>query len=243
MILQKEKIIFIHIPKNAGQSVETFFGRKWTPSEQVRQDNPEMWPETFPRHTPWTRYQRKYKTHTYRSFAIIRNPWARLVSSYTYELAMARKGIIRGKPNRELLASENVSFADYVKRANRNAVFLRSQVSWLRDTEGNLAVGDLLRFETLADDFKQLARKYELPGDTLPHVNRSTGVRKHYSEYYDDETLALASELYREDIELFGYRFERPVVAPLAVKRPAPATKPVAPVAAVALGGRRLRQC
>lgn len=212
MILKSEKILFIHIPKNAGQSIETFFGRKWTPSAEARQTHPERWPEKFPRHTPWVRYDRVYNTHTYRAFAIIRNPWSRMVSSYAYELKMAQRGIIRDKPNRKLLAAGG-TFDDYVRKADRNAFFLRPQVFWLRNAEGKIVIPDLIRFENLAEEFKQLARKYNLQNDSLPHVNRTEGARKHYSEYYTGETIDLVTQLYAEDIERFGYRFEHATAA------------------------------
>jgi hypothetical protein len=205
MIIKEEKIIFIHIPKNAGQSVEAFFGRKWTPSYKRRSENPGLWPESFPRHAPWSRYKRKYNTTKYRAFAIVRNPWARMVSSYIYELKMAQKGIVRGRPNRELLAAGG-SFEDYVRNANRKAVFLRPQVIWLRDVDGRIGVSDIIRFESLSDDFKQLARTYNLKNDSLPHVNSSS--HKHYSEYYNEETIRLVAEIYKEDIETFGYTFD-----------------------------------
>jgi hypothetical protein len=207
MILRNEKIIFIHIPKNAGQSIEAFFGRKWTPSAEARSKNPEMWPERFQRHTPWTRYERVYKTHTYRAFAIIRNPWSRIVSSYTYEQKMAQKGIGLEKPNRKLLTAGG-SFEDYVRNADRDSFFVRPQAFWLRNAAGQIATIDLLRFENLAEEFQRLARKYNLKDGTLPHINRSTTGHKHYSEYYTTATRKLVTELYAEDIELFGYSFE-----------------------------------
>lgn len=206
MIIKDEKIIFIHIPKSAGQSIEAFFGRKWTPSAETRGKNPDMWPERFPRHTPWIRYERIYKTHTYRAFAIIRNPWSRMVSSYIYEQKMAGRGIGIEKPNRRLLAAGG-SFEDYVRHADRDSFFIRPQVSWLRNAEGQIAEIDLLRFENLAVEFKRLAQKYNLKEEILPHVNRAKTNYRHYSEYYTKETRSLVYDLYAEDIEAFDYSF------------------------------------
>jgi hypothetical protein len=206
MILKKEKIIFIHIPKNAGQSIESFFGRKWAPAVRRCGGQSETWPEPFPRHAPWKRYEKKYDVKNYRAFAIIRNPWARMVSCYTYELKMAKKGINLEHPNRKLLAA-GATFEEYVRKADHASVFLRPQVSWLRNDNGEIGVADIIRFENLTEDFKRLARDYNLDRDSLPHVNRSD--HKHYSHYYNEETIRLVAEMYKEDIEMFGYTFER----------------------------------
>ena len=40
----------------------------------------------------------------------------------------------------------------------------------------------------------------------LPHKHKSN--RKPYQEYYDEESKALVEELFKEDIETFGYKFE-----------------------------------
>ena len=45
---------------------------------------------------------------------------------------------------------------------------------------------------------------------TLPHSNKSKRAQKDYRKYYDDGSgLAkhLVSEIYREDIEIYGYTF------------------------------------
>ena len=39
----------------------------------------------------------------------------------------------------------------------------------------------------------------------LPHLNKTTN--KHYTEYYDEETVEIISDLYSEDIKLLGYKF------------------------------------
>lgn len=61
------------------------------------------------------------------------------------------------------------------------------------------------RFETLRSDFEHI-RKHVGTKKELPLLNVSAN-RGKYSEYYDDESLELVTEIYRKDIETFKYEF------------------------------------
>ena len=48
----------------------------------------------------------------------------------------------------------------------------------------------------------------DLPEITLPRLK--SGFRKksfHYTEYYDDESIEIVAERHKNDIRLFGYKF------------------------------------
>jgi len=103
MISHKHKCIFIHIPKNAGSSVEKAFGfsdvyhqgtSRHSPvwqllgfwSERVNRkeyplDKNSLWEDNKDYHN------QAYATHfdEYHKFAIVRNPWDRLVSTWKYD--------------------------------------------------------------------------------------------------------------------------------------------------------------
>jgi hypothetical protein len=91
-----------------------------------------------------------------------------------------------------------------------------SQLSWISNKDGKLAVDFIGRFENINEDFRTILNKihtiHPLPGDpevdwALPWTN-SAARGHHYSWYYNDEIVEMAREQYKVDIEEFGYDFE-----------------------------------
>ena len=86
------------------------------------------------------------------------------------------------------------------------------QVKYTHDSGGNQIVDFVGKFETLQEDYDKLNEicGWNFKFMTLPHVNKSKRTAKDYRKYYEDGSgLAkhLISEIYREDIEAYGYIF------------------------------------
>ena len=58
---------------------------------------------------------------------------------------------------------------------------------------------------SLEDDFKTVAERLGLPSSTLPKLNTSAGGS--YRDLYTDKTMGAVHEMFREDIETYGYTF------------------------------------
>lgn len=185
--------IFIHIPKTAGTSLYNLIG--YTGIGHVPYD----WYETRDR----DKFKRYFK------FAFVRNPWDRLVSAFLY--------LKRGGSNAmdEQWGKSNLgdydTFEDFVKNwvtddnVERYFHFI-PQYRFIYDQELVLKVDFVGRFENIQADFDVVANKLGI-AERLPYVNKSQ--RKAYQTYYTDETRDIVSRVYRQDLELFNYQFDR----------------------------------
>lgn len=187
--------IFIHIPKNAGQSV-----RK------------SLFENLLPGHMKAYTYQLIFPKRifdSYYKFAFTRNPWDRLASAY-----MFMKG--GGAHEKDRLWSEKTltqydSFESFVKNGLQNHEIqdwphFRPQVDFLRGQNGKIELDFIGRFENLQQDFNHVRDHLGLSGELL-FINKTKTKREPYQTYYSDELSEIAARVYKEDIEAFDYRF------------------------------------
>lgn len=132
---------------------------------------------------------------TYFKFGFVRNPWDREVSNY-FMIVQRKIWPAYG------LLSDGGTFKTYVQKCMNHQPYL--QKWFFTDEEGKLLVDFVGRFENLEKDFGEVCNRIGISVD-LPHENRTK--RKSYKDYYDAETMSAVAEVYREDIEYFGYEY------------------------------------
>lgn len=226
MILSpSRKFAFVHIMKTAGESVETAY------------DQIASWQDVLVGGTPYGAaieepYRVRFGLHkhstaleirdvvgeetwnSWRTFAIVRDPVARMVSSYMYLHAVAAtvtwrdraKGAL-GRGPRKLgwvkVLSEAPTFAAWLRHPHtRGSMLGRPQVRYLCDSDGRQIVTDILRFETLDQDWLALREDLGLGDLRLPHKNSSAHIER---PNVDDADRALIKSWMEEDYRLFGY--------------------------------------
>lgn len=146
----------------------------------------------------------------YLKIATCRNPFSRVVSLWTYWNDRLRVRNLSG-----------VEFLYFVKNyADMKSKIIRifeekEKIHFYTCTEGvalstdkRLSYTDIdfwIRTENLQENFNTFCDKVGIKRMNLSHRNKSK--HKHYTEYYDDETKEIVGELYKKDIEYFGYEF------------------------------------
>jgi chondroitin 4-sulfotransferase 11 len=207
MINPQYRCIFIHIPKTGGKSVQRFFGTNWQDHKDISRYAEELTPQTFT---------------SYYKFAIVRNPWDRLVSDYNYQKmkkgSQASHGLLihdeRGNKrsfSKWLEAVLSDPFCceptEWGARVSQGIHRWSPQVDWIC-ISGKIAVDRVLRMENLQEGFAELRCALGLPSREMPC--RNWRWHRHYSYYYNESTRRLVEKYYAKDIETFGYRFGFP---------------------------------
>jgi hypothetical protein len=201
MISFQKRFLFIHIPKTAGNSIQSVL-RDYSEDQLValrkEQDGIERFGLGNPKykirkHSTLREYRDTLGNEQFRKlyrFTCVRNPWDRMVSYYFTPTQSAESW---DRKKFHGIISKVVSIADYL-RLNENE----------EDPFAN--VDCIIRFENLADDFRTLCKQLKISPATLPQYNRST--REHYSRYYDRELREFVRTRFAAEIERFGYVFE-----------------------------------
>jgi len=142
-------------------------------------------------------------------FTFVRNPWDRLHSAYRF----LRKGGVNEWDRRFFDANlaQFSDFNDFVhKWVNPRNVwgFVHFYPQWYFVYEpcGRKLVDYVGRYESIDSDFRHVAESIGRPSARLTPRN-VTGPRMSYQETYDHESRRIVEQVYRRDIEIFGYAF------------------------------------
>ena len=201
MISFQKRFLFVHIPKTAGNSIQSVL-RDYSEDQLValrmEQDGIERFGLRNPKyrikkHSTLREYREALSDEQFRNlykFTCVRNPWDRMVSYYftpTQNLETWSRKKFRG------IISKALSVPDYLRLDNEQDPFAN--------------IDYIMRFENLTDDFRMVCGRLHISPPPLPQLNRST--RTHYSKYYDDELRELVRARFAAEIKRFGYTFEK----------------------------------
>ena len=225
MISHKHSTIFVHIPKNAGQSVEQVFlndlGLSWEDRIVLLMGintSPNIGPPRLAHLLARDYIEKSFISQElfdqYFKFAIVRNPWSRVYSFYKF------------------LTKQRIEFNKFLKHrfykdyftSDKYSWFVRPQADYLFDDNDQLLVNYVGRFESIDEHFNHIKHKSCLsPGILLPNKNiskpkklfnslpfslpASKAFSLPYTQVYNDYSIDLVSKLYEKDCSMFGYSF------------------------------------
>lgn len=193
-LLRQHRVIFIHVPKTGGQSVcQALFG------------NPD-----HAGHIPLADYERENPVlcAVFTKCGFVRNPYARLLSAYTY--LMRHSAFPADIALRETVLARYTDFADFILRGLsedaevRQWWHFRPQMSFLCLADGRMGLDFVGRHESLMTDYARLRARLGFGAD-LPWLNAGSG--GDYRAAYNDGTAAVAERFYQTDLAQFGYTF------------------------------------
>jgi len=207
MFLSELNCLFVHIPKVAGNSVMRALGH-------------EQW-ENHRDLACYFEFLGREVVEGAFKFAVVRNPWDRLLSEYNFQLRKGqRKDTVRLFLHR---ADGSVRpFGEWVRHAFEHPEEhqprewggtvspwihrLSPQVEWISEG-GKVGVDLVARMESLPADFRTICERLGVGRKRLG--KRNGKFHWHYRHYYNQETRGLVGRYYQSDIEEFSYSFGR----------------------------------
>ena len=250
---EKYKLIFFHIPKCAGVSVRRAIG-----IDKSKNPFPYDNVSTALAIDVWGCTDKEIYD-SYHKFSIVRNPFERMLSLYTFRKKQGdlyiyanlfdthlgpdgtewdfnrwiQSPIMKGttdegiarmcsdayfnsywlyqKDTKDMYLGEQIRHwkPEYVGRN-----YMRSHLEFLNQvdvlsnplTGGRLMPDTILRQENLDEEWKAMFKKLGHTPPILPQ--RNTSEHKHYSHYYDDESVWLDEQMFNKDLNFLGYEFE-----------------------------------
>jgi hypothetical protein len=210
VISKKNKVIFFHLPKNAGTSIsnlllknESYYFSWVTLSKILRRfskkdnfffDNFQKKIHFFRSHETVKSIQNKISSKifdNYFKFAIVRNPYSRFVSRYNYTKLVTK--------------NKNIKFSEFVKEYVELEMITDKQYKFLLNNNGDIGVNKILKFENISKDINEIANRISVNPNKLYKMNVST--HDNYKEYYDTETKNIVENFCKEDLNFFNYKF------------------------------------
>jgi len=207
LVTSPERMTFIHIPKNAGNSITNWLLEHTEAAVTKRNQHADIHDVHLGDHVLGPV---KYKSMGWK-FCVVRNPYDWCVSWYTFKLRMCNDYIelLTANPEMQRRSKEKFKIEGHIARKERLEnlgfsgwiqEFHRSeQHKWAKDCDY------VMRMETLQEDFKVVQEKvgcFEPLG-----VFNKTSDRKSYREYYNDYAIEVVSQKFKTDIETYGYTF------------------------------------
>lgn len=200
MIYHKWKLIFVGIPKNASTSLHMMLTNK-TDYQGVGHNHRTIFDE-------YEENDEDLLMH-YDSLCIVRNPYDRFFSAFKFQF-----------PYNGPISMDNYknAFNEFAQSVNKPSFQnnLSNEHYWPQykfvTMNKRIVVDDILRYESLEDDWKEYQKKWnqrrQLPYKmNLPLLHQnSSDIEIHWSDIYEGESREEVYEYYRHDFEIFGYK-------------------------------------
>jgi hypothetical protein len=203
-------IVFIHIPKCAGTTIEKILGTCTVREYYSLRKKAEQWNSKTPQHLTYLELKNELNINwsDYYAFSVVRNPYSRFVSEYNYRKSLFSK---TKRPEHD-----PKTFSEFILNLNmetgeRILAFdghLETQSSFLKNSNGLIEPSiQIFNFENLQPCWTILEQK------TGVEYNNALWSRKSidgtpYQQFYTEETKNIIYNFYKEDFDNLGYSTE-----------------------------------
>ena len=144
----------------------------------------------------------------YYTFAFVRNPFDWLVSLFFW--LTQNKDHDMSEFAKEIGFDGFVHYLDKPEKETRlfkhgsGWIFKRPLKTFVTDEDGNIIVDFVGKVENIQEDYDHVCKQIGIE-NKLSHYNKS--VHPPYRDCYTEETKKIVEEIYKDDLEFFGYEF------------------------------------
>lgn len=211
------KHLFIHIPKNAGMAIRNSREMRRRvifadPYFHISRDYTRRLYSTMAAggHHHGAQHARLIDIHPkvrsqLQPVAIIRNPWKRTVSRFTFQFKYQERAgekVDYSAASFERFLEERFEFSGREFFWHRAIKGWFSQMDYIRDEKGAVAA-DVIRQEHLGAEISAY-----FGVDSLPQRNLSGVGAPHFSSFYTEKTRQIIADWYQDEIDYFGFDFD-----------------------------------
>ncbi|MEM9922921.1 MAG: sulfotransferase family 2 domain-containing protein [Cyanobacteria bacterium P01_D01_bin.50] len=226
MISHKHQVIFIHIPKTAGSSIEKKLGlyEEVTWGVQDHRTVKQIRPLSLFNHSRYLFNPTALRTQSLSRYTMLNemlglptDPRRHGPRATEREFASYFKFTVVRNP-----WSRVYSWYRNVMRGSRHGVpacdfptflgkfadnwGLRPQTYWIADFDGSIPLDRIVRFENLAEEMVDVLTELGFKDCNLPYLLKSKNTSD-YRTAYDDLSAELVAKRYSDEIEMFNYDF------------------------------------
>lgn len=216
IINSPNKVLFIHIPKTAGNAIMTVADRLYgtTLIKNSRTNNTNF-------HSTLQDAEGYFEnTNNLYTFTVVRNPWSRISSWYFFRKNILAKALKNpAKQAKKVSRSHDEIQKEYYLMENNFDKWLynyldqpwdhtwfslaHNQSHWLKSDK--IKVNKIIKYEELSQGFQSIPI---FTGQKLIVTNRSKSSSTPYQNLYSNKSRKFVEKAYQEDIDNFKYVFK-----------------------------------
>lgn len=227
-----KKIVFIHIPKNAGTTIkfiiDSIKNKRLSYFNKLENilDIDEI-KDSYNKSQP-SEFKIVKKNYNYYSFTVIRNPYNRIVSAFKWLIKVYEednKSIVPNKRRfvnlkyKKFFLDRNISFHNFVlmiEEILKNTVNEYNNIKWHIQPQyeqiiyNKQKIDYIIRYENFEQDLEKFFTNNNIifNKDLLKiNLNSSSNSDLSYRKYYNENTKRIIERIYNKDINYFGYKF------------------------------------
>ena len=215
-IIHSLKAIFIHIPKAGGTSIESticdfpLFRYKlinkycWYGNIKNNDIKYELDHSTM----AYLKNNCKYFNNNYFKFAVVRNPYARLVSEYHYCKYQYSRFIKKLDSFKDFVYELRDKFKYVIQNKEKDHLYVSHylpQYLFTHNYKKIQLVNKIYKLENIKEDWIDICKNLDIDKELLKTEKNSSKFNYNYEDYYDKELKDIVYELYKDDFIIFKY--------------------------------------